>query len=164
MALRRLINFDDETFRKKSKPVTDFDARLADLLDDMYDTLKKSGGYGMAAAHIGVLRRVVVIDGKDGGIELVNPIITAQSKEVQRVFEGSIAPNAPWGYVVRPLEVTIAAADRFGEPIELTGSDFLAATLCHEIGHLDGVLFTDKSVEIITDCAKINEILRDRMK
>ena len=144
MALRQLIRFDDKNFRKKSKPVEKFDERLWSLLDDMYDTLKNAGGYGMAAAHVGILRRVVVIDDENGRIELINPVITHVSEHTQRVSEGSIAGNAPRGYVIRPQTVTVAAFDRRGEPVTQVGSGFLAATLCHEIDHLDGILFTDK--------------------
>ena len=110
----------------------------------MLDTLKKVGGYGCAAVHVGVLLRMVVIDDKDGVIELINPIITETSPETQEVREGSIAPGAPCGTVTRPKSVTVSALDRNGSPITITGNDFLAATLCHEIDHLDRVLFTDK--------------------
>ncbi|GHU78951.1 peptide deformylase [Clostridia bacterium] len=165
MALRQIIRFDDKSFRKISRPVERFDGRLAALLDDMYDTLKNAGGYGMAAAHIGILRRAVVIDSESGKIELINPIITAQSEQIQRVFEGSIAGGAPWGYVIRPMEVTVSAVDRFGKPVTQAGSGFLAATLCHEIDHLDGILFTDKAEEIVTDPAEIDRIIgRNRNK
>ncbi|GHV42911.1 peptide deformylase 2 [Clostridia bacterium] len=150
MAIRNLTQFDDERFRKTSKPVVKFDERLWDLLDDMRDTLKSVGGYGCAAVHVGVLRRVVVVNDTSGVIELVNPIITETSTETERVLEGSIAPGAPWGYVERPRKVTVSAVDRNGEPITITGEGFLAATFCHEIDHLDGVLFTDKATEIVT--------------
>jgi peptide deformylase len=149
MALRILMRFDDDNFRKTSRPVQKFDDRLWTLLDDMYETLKDAGGYGMAAPHVGVLRRVVVIDGKDGRIELINPSIISKSEGTQRVLEGSIALAAPRGYVIRPLEVTVSAVDRFGKPVMQSGSGFLAATLCHEIDHLDGILFTDKVDEIV---------------
>jgi peptide deformylase len=162
MALRQLIRFDDASFRKTSKSIEKFDERLWSLLDDMYDTLKHVGGYGMAAVHIGILRRVVVIDDKDGKIELINPVVISKSERTQRVFEGSIAPGAPWGYVVRPLDVAVSAVDRFGKPITQTGSGFLAATLCHEIDHLDGILFTDKVDEIVADQNEINGIIRQR--
>jgi len=90
---------------------------------------------------------VVVVNDKDGVIELVNPVITETSKETQEVMEGSIAPGAPRGTVTRPKSVTVSAFDHNGNPITVSGSDFLAATLCHEIDHLDGILFTDKARE-----------------
>jgi peptide deformylase len=145
MAIRRLTAFNDELFRKTSKPVTKFDGRLWDLLDDMRDTLTQTGGYGCAAVHVGVLRRAVVVNAESGVIELVNPSITEASAETQRVLEGSIAPGAPRGYVERPRKVTVSAVDRNGKPITVSGEGFLAATFCHEIDHLDGILFTDKS-------------------
>lgn len=145
MALRNLTNWDDPLFRKTSRPAETFDERLGSLLDDLLETLRYVGGYGCAAVHVGVLRRVVVIDAEDGVMELVNPAIAGQSGETQEVAEGSIAPGAPRGTVTRPQSVTVSAFDRNGKPITVSGSGFLAATLCHEIDHLDGVLFTDKA-------------------
>ena len=146
MALRILTNWNDPLFRKKSRPVEKFDERLWTLLDDMRETLEKVGGYGCAAVHVGILRRVVVVNDESGVIELINPAITEYSAEAQRVLEGSIAPGAPQGYVIRPKSVTVSAYDRYGSPITISGTDFLAATLCHEIDHLDGVLFTDTPI------------------
>ena len=148
MALRNLTSWDAPLFRKKSRSVENFDERLWALLDDMLETLKEVGGYGCAAVHVGVLRRVVVIDDENGVIELINPTTTQESTETQEVLEGSIAPGAPRGTVTRPKSVTVSAHDRHGTPITMNGSDFLAATLCHEIDHLDGILFTDKAKEM----------------
>jgi peptide deformylase len=111
----------------------------------MLDTLKAVNGYGCAAVHVGVLRRVVVINDKSGVIELVNPIITEASEELQKFREGSIASNSPVGDVMRPKNIIVSGFDRNGEPITITSANFLAATLCHEIDHLDGILFTDKT-------------------
>jgi len=147
MALRNLTNWNDPIFRKKSRPVEKFDERLWTLLDDMRETLEKAGGYGCAAVHIGVLRRVVIVIEKDGVIELVNPIITETSVKTQKFLEGSIAHDSPRGYVIRPESVTVSAFDRFDKPIVVVGDGFIAATFCHEIDHLDGVLFTDKLCE-----------------
>lgn len=146
MALRNIISWDDPAFKKNSRIVEKFDARLWALLDDMLETLRYVGGYGCAAVHVGILRRAVVIDDANGVLELINPVITEQSAETQEVLEGSIAPGAPRATVIRPKSVTVAAFDRNGSPITVSGSDFLAATLCHEIDHLDGVLFTDKAI------------------
>jgi len=145
MAIRNLTKWNDSIFHKTSRIVEKFDERLWNLLDDMRETLEKVNGYGCAAIHVGVLRRVVVVNDDNGVIELINPIITESSAETQEVLEGSIAPGAPRGYVTRPKNVTISAFDRSGSPITVSGSDFLAATFCHEIDHLDGILFTDKS-------------------
>ena len=144
MGIRNLTNWNDPIFRKKSRAVEKFDERLWILLDDMRETLEKVGGYGCAAVHVGVLRRAVVINDDSGVIELINPTITEISKETQEVMEGSIAPGAPRGSVIRPKSVTVSAFDRNGNPITVSGKDFLAATLCHEIDHLDGIIFTDK--------------------
>ena len=145
MALRNLTSWDDPLFCKKSRPVEKFDERLWALLDDMLETLEKVGGYGCAAVHVGILRRAVVINDDGGVIELINPEITDESTEKQEVAEGSIAPSAPRGTVIRPKSITVSALDRQGAPLIISGSDFLAATLCHEIDHLDGILFTDKA-------------------
>jgi len=144
MALRQLTNWNDPLFRKKSREVEKYDERLWQLLDDMLETLKRVNGYGCAAVHVGILRRVVVINDKNGLIELINPTITEASEEMQSVTEGSIAPGALRDSVLRPKSVTVSGFDRNGKPITVNGTDFLAATLLHEIDHLDGILFTDK--------------------
>ena len=147
MAIRKLTNWNDPIFRKKSRPVEVFDERLHTLLDDMRDTLEKVNGYGCAAVHVGVLRRVVIILDEGGVIELINPEITEVSDETVLFQEGSISPDSPQEVVRRPKSVTVTGFDRNGEPITVTGADFLAATLCHEVDHLDGILFADKMVK-----------------
>ncbi len=147
MAIRNLTHWNDPIFRKKSRIVEKYDERLWTLLDDMKDTLEKVGGYGCAAVHVGVLRRVVVVNDESGIIEFLNPTITEESEEKQDVTEGSIAPGSPRGIVTRPQSVTVSAFDRNGNPITVSGSGFLAATFCHEIDHLDGIMFTDKVIE-----------------
>ncbi|MCL2249136.1 MAG: peptide deformylase [Oscillospiraceae bacterium] len=144
MAIRNLTNWNDPLFRKKSREIDKFDERLRVLLDDMRDTLIKVNGHGCAAVHVGILRRAVVIIDNDDVIEMINPIITESSTETQKVQEGSIAPGAPSGYVIRPKWVVVSAVDRNGESITVSGEDFLAATICHEVDHLDGILFVDK--------------------
>ena len=143
MAIRNLTNWNDPIFRKKSRPVEKFDGRLWEILDDMRDTLRKVNGYGCAGVHVGVLRRAVVILDKGGIIELVNPEITESSAETQSVLEGSIAPDSPRGYVTRPKRVAVKALDRHGNEVVVNAEGFLAAALCHEIDHLDGVMFID---------------------
>jgi len=144
MAIRQLTNWNDPLFRKKSRPVEKFDERLHTLLDDMRDTLIAVKGYGCAAVHVGVLRRVIVVNDKSGVIELINPTLTEASAETQIVNEGSIAPASPRGAVTRPKSVTVSAFNRNGKPVTVSGTGFLAATLCHELDHLDGIMFTDK--------------------
>jgi peptide deformylase len=147
MGLRNLTHWNDELFRKKSRPVEKFNERLWTLLDDMRETLESVGGYGCAAVHVGILRRVVVINDDSGVIELVNPVVVEMSKETQEVLEGSIAPGALRGTVTRPQGVTVSGFDRNGSPITVKGDGFLAATLLHEIDHLDGIMFMDKAAE-----------------
>jgi peptide deformylase len=149
MAIRNLTNFNDALFRKKSKEVVKFDERLWTLLDDMRDTLERAKGYGCAAVHVGILRRAVVVIEKGDAIELINSIITEASHETQRVLEGSIAMGAPRGYVEHPNKVIVSAVDRYGNPVTVASEGFLAATFCHEIDHLDGILFSDKATEIL---------------
>jgi peptide deformylase len=149
MAIRNLTNWNDPIFRKTSRAVEKFDERLwTSLLDDMRETLEKVNGYGCAAVHVGILKRVVVVNDDNGVIELINPIIVETSEETQEVLEGSIAPGAPRGYVIRPESVTVKGFDRNGNPIEVQGDGFLSSTLCHEIDHLAGVLFMDKANKI----------------
>ena len=146
MALRNLTNWNDPIFQKTSRMVEKYDQRLWTLLDDMRETLEKVGGYGCAAVHVGVLRRVVVVIADTGVIELINPAIAEASEETQEVHEGSIAPGSPQGKVIRPQSVTVSALDRNGNPVSVKGDGFLAAAFCHEIDHLDGVKFTDKAI------------------
>ena len=145
MGTRTLTNWNDPIFRKISRAVEKFDERLWNMLDDMRETLEKVNGYGCAAVHVGVLQRVVVVNDDGEVIELINPTIAETSEETQEVLEGSIAPGAPRGYVIRPKSVTVSAVDRNGNPVTVKGDGFLAATFCHEIDHFDGILFTDKA-------------------
>ena len=143
--VRKILELGDETLRKKSKPIPKFDLRLWLLLRDMADTMYKAEGVGLAAPQVGILRRVVVIDVGDehGLIELVNPEIIAVEGE-QAGPEGCLSVPGRRGYVVRPNKVTVRAQDRKGKFFELTGEELLARALCHEIDHLDGVMYVDK--------------------
>ena len=120
-----------------------FDLRLWLLLRDMADTMYKAEGVGLAAPQVGILRRVVVIDVGQGLIELVNPRIISTEGE-QAGSEGCLSLPGRQGYVVRPKKVTVEAQDRNGKLFRITGEDLLARALCHEIDHLDGVLYIDK--------------------
>ena len=151
MALRNLLESEDERLRKPSRTVEKFDGRLHTLLDDMKETLGKADGAGIAAPQIGVLRRAVVIDLEDEEpIEIVNPVIIEKSG-TQREIEGCLSLPDVWGYVVRPNYVKIEAQDRFGNKFIREGTDELATAFCHEIDHLDGVLFADLADEIVDD-------------
>ncbi|MBE5771750.1 MAG: peptide deformylase [Clostridia bacterium] len=141
--VRKIITLGDETLRKISKPMPKFDLRLWLLLRDMADTMYKAEGVGLAAPQVGILRRVVVIDVGKGLIELVNPEIIATEGE-QAGPEGCLSVPGRQGHVVRPNKVTVRAQDRKGKSFEITGEGLLARALCHEIDHLDGIVYVDK--------------------
>lgn len=145
MALREIIKFGDDVLRKKCREVTAFDEKLAQLLDDMAETLREADGVGLAAPQVGILRRAIVIDVRDekGTIELINPVIT-KTEGVQTGREGCLSAPGEWCEVERPQTVTVKAFDRTGKEFELKGSDLLARAICHEVDHLDGILFIDR--------------------
>ena len=145
MALREILKFGEDVLRKKCRPVTVFDDRLATLLDDMRETLASADGAGVAAPQVGILRRAVGIDvhDKHGMIELVNPEIIAE-EGVQVADEGCLSAPNEWCRVERPNVVTVRAYDRFGKEFTLTGRELLARAICHEVDHLDGILFIDR--------------------
>lgn len=142
MALRNIVKFGDDILRKKCREVTVFDDKLWVLLDDMYETMQQSNGVGLAAPQIGILRRVAVIDVGDGPVELINPVITSM-KGKQREVEGCLSNPGQWGYVTRPAKVKVTAFNRYGKEFKIEGTDLLARALCHEIDHLNGIIFTD---------------------
>ncbi len=148
MAVRKIVEKGDEVLRKKSFEVTDFGERTHQLLDDMYDTLVKADGAGLAAVQVGVLRRIfLVIDGesvRDGVIEFINPEIISKSGE-QTSVEGCLSVPGMQGDVTRPYKVTVKYQDRNGEWYKLKAEGFMAKAICHEYDHLDGVLYIDKA-------------------
>lgn len=146
MAIRNLVFSDNEFIRKISKKVTAFNESLWELLDDMKESMHKYNGCGLAAIQVGVLKRVAVVEVNNMYLELVNPEILETYGE-QCGPEGCLSVKNKTGYVVRPAQVTVKACDRYGNEFIITGTDYLACALCHEIDHLDGVLFTDKLVE-----------------
>lgn len=148
MAMRNIVKFGEELLRKKCREVTVFDDRLWVLLDDMYETMRSANGVGLAAPQVGVLKRAVVIDVGDGKVELINPVITS-AKGRQRDKEGCLSAPDVWGYVERPAKVKVTAMNRYGKEIKLEGKDLLARALCHEIDHLNGIIFTDLADEMI---------------
>lgn len=146
MAIRKIVELGDEKLRKHAKPVEKFDLRLRLLLKDMADTMYKANGVGLAAPQVGILRRAVVVDvGEDEPqlFELVNPEIIAFEGE-QEGPEGCLSVPGRSGVVKRPEKVTVRAQDGRGNPIEITAEGFLARAFCHEIDHLDGILYIDK--------------------
>lgn len=145
MALREIMKFGDDILRKKCRPVTAFDEKLATLLDDMVQTLSSADGVGLAAPQVGILRRAVVIDIRDGKgtLELVNPEIIS-SEGSQLGDEGCLSAPGEWCKVERPMRVTVKALDRTGKEFTVKGEGLLARALCHEVDHLDGILFIDR--------------------
>lgn len=147
MAKRTIVTREDPVLRKHSRPVEKVDDRIRILLDDMYETMKEVG-VGLAAPQVGILRRVVVIDIGDGRIDLVNPEIIATEGE-QEELEGCLSCPGENGYTRRPMKVTVKALDYNGEEFTMTGEGLLARAFCHEIDHLDGILFTDNAIEMV---------------
>jgi peptide deformylase len=174
MALRNILVEGDEALRKTSREVTAFDGRLAQLLDDMWETMENASGVGLAAPQVGILRRVVVIDvtpppepedkvgGKKGKaeagevevvasgplrVELVNPVILESGDETAK-SEGCLSVPGLSGVVRRPERVKVAAFDREGKEFTFEGTGMLAKAVSHEIDHLNGILFTDKAESI----------------
>ncbi len=145
MAIRNIRKDDDDILRKKSKKVETIDDRIITLLDDMADTMYDADGVGLAAVQIGVLRRVVVVDDGEGLIELINPVIVYESGE-QLEEEGCLSLPGKGGMVKRPSKVIVRAMDRYGNTFEVEGTDLLARAFCHEVDHLNGILFTDKVI------------------
>lgn len=150
MAKRKIVKLGEEILRMKSKPVDRIDRRLLALLDDMADTMYAADGVGLAAPQVGILKRVVVIDIGEGLLELINPVIV-ESEGSAINPEGCLSVPGRQGTVERPTKVVVNAYNREGQQIEVTGTDFLAVALCHEIDHLDGIIYVDKMIEDVTD-------------
>ena len=148
MAIRKIVELgvDDAVLHKHARKVEKFDERLAELLADMAETMYAANGAGLAAPQVGVLKRAVVIDVGEGLIELVNPEIVASEGE-NAVVEGCLSVPGRTGRVLRPEKVTVRAQRRDGEAFEITGEGMLAVCLCHEIDHLDGIVYVDKMIE-----------------
>ncbi len=150
MALRNLRYIGDEILRQKSREVPEVTDRIRELLADMAETMYHTGnGAGLAACQVGVLKRLVVIDMGSGLLQLVNPVIVEQSG-TQDCVEGCLSIPNRWGRTVRPQRVVVKALDETGKEITVEGEGDLAKCLCHELDHLDGILFADKVTEWIS--------------
>ena len=150
MALRKILTQGDSALEKVCRPVEKFDRKLHWLLDDMKETLEASGGVGLAAPQVGILRRVViVVDEQDQMIELVNPVIIHQEGE-QDGMEGCLSVPGMYGKVVRPNFVTVRAQDRNGNTFEVSGEEMVARCFCHETEHLEGHLFVEHTDRLYT--------------
>ena len=146
MAIRNIITKGDPILKKKSRPVEKFDDRLVQLLEDMAETMYKNEGCGLAAVQIGVLRRVVLVDVGEGLIELINPEIISQEGE-QNEAEGCLSFPDEYGVTSRPAVVKVKAQNRDGQWCVYKGEELKARCICHEIDHLDGVVFKDRLKE-----------------
>ncbi len=150
MAIRKILVEGDETLRKHARKVEKFDKRLWTLLDDMAETMYDADGAGLAAPQVGILKRAVTIDVGDGLVELINPeIIHTEGSMVNP--EGCLSIPGRRCTVERPELVTVRAQDRNGNSFEITGEKTMAMALCHELDHLDGILYIDKMIEDVTD-------------
>ena len=147
MAVRIVREEGDEILRKKSREVEQVDDRIRDLLNDMVDTMHKYNGVGLSAVQVGILKRLVVIDLYDdkGPIKLVNPVIL-KTKGEQEVEEGCLSFPNKYAKMIRPAEVVAEALDENGKKIKIKAKGLLAQAICHELDHLDGVLFIDKMI------------------
>lgn len=151
MAIRNIVTQGDPMLTRRCRPVTDFNGRLHQLLDDMRDTLGEAQGAGLAAPQVGVLRRaVIVVNDDDEMLELINPEILSQSGE-QTGPEGCLSVPGKWGMVTRPYRVKVRAQDRFGNWFEIEGEELTARCFCHEIEHLDGRLYVEHIDHFLTE-------------
>lgn len=150
MALRNIVTVGDPVLTKVCRPVTKFDDRLSQLIDDMIETLHDANGAGLAAPQIGVLRRVVIVNTEGEDWELVNPEIVEVSEEEQTGIEGCLSLPGKYGIVTRPEHVVVRAQDRNGDWYEYEGEDIVARCFLHEIDHLDGHMYTEIAEKMLT--------------
>ena len=150
MALRIIRTEEDPILRKRSRPVTKFDDKLGQILDDMRETMAKANGAGLAAVQVGMLRRIIVVDAGDGVVELVNPELVEADGE-QEGEEGCLSLPNKWAIVKRPNHVKVRAQTRTGAWRMFEGEGLKARAFCHEIDHLDGCLFVDRMEKMLTE-------------
>jgi len=150
MAILNIVKEGDPTLRKICRPVEEITPRILQLLDDMRQTLHRANGVGLAAPQVGVLRRIALVEVEEGELyELINPEIIAREGK-QNELEGCLSVPDQWGVTDRPQKVTVRAMNRLGEIYTVTGEDLLARAFCHEIDHLDGILFKDNAVRMLS--------------
>ena len=146
MAIRNIVKYGDEILHKVCRSVLSFDEKLAQNLDDMADTMYKAEGVGLAAPQVGILRRYCIVDIGDGLIELINPVIIEESG-VQTESEGCLSLPGDYGVTKRPMKVTVRAQDRNGNTFTVTGEGLKARAFCHEIDHLNGIIFKERLIK-----------------
>ena len=160
MAKLKILDDTDPALHKKCREVDKITPRILRLIDDMKETLTDVGGVGLAAPQVGVLRRIAIVESDDGRLyELINPKIIAMSEKRQNEIEGCLSIPERWGITDRPESVTVAATDRNGNAYTVTGVGLTARAFCHEIDHLDGIVFTDHALRMLTEeeLAAMNE-------
>ena len=150
MGLRKILTDAEPALHKVCKPVINFDGRLHSLLEDMRETLIESGGVGLAAPQVGILRRVVLVDTGDEILELVNPTLVSTDGE-QEGPEGCLSIPGKYGLVKRPYYAKVRAQDRDGNWYEAEGEELIARCFCHELDHLDGIVYTEVMERFLTD-------------
>ena len=150
MGIRKILTDKDPALHKVCKPVEKFDWRLHKLLNDMADTLEEANGVGLAAPQVGILRRVVIVDTGEEILELVNPTILETSGE-QEGPEGCLSVPGKYGLVKRPYYAKVRAQDRNGDWFEAEGEELIARCFCHELDHLDGIVYTEKMDRFLTE-------------
>ncbi|MBQ5866897.1 MAG: peptide deformylase [Oscillospiraceae bacterium] len=150
MGIRKILTDREPALHKTCKPVVNFDAKLHKLLDDMHETLEDSGGVGLAAPQVGILRRVVLVDNGEEVLELINPTLVETDGE-QIGAEGCLSVPGKYGLVKRPYYAKVRAQDRFGEWYEAEGEELTARCFCHELDHLDGIIYTEVMDRYLTD-------------
>ena len=150
MAILNIVKEGDPVLRKICRPVEEITPRTIQLLEDMKETLHKADGCGLAAPQVGVLRRIVLVEVEKGQLyELINPEIIAREGS-QNELEGCLSLPGEWGITERPAKVTVRAMNRDGEIYEVSGEGLMARALCHELDHLDGVLYKDNAIHMLT--------------
>ena len=150
MGLRKILTDKDPALHKVCKPVTAFDKKLHKLLDDMAETLEEANGVGLAAPQVGILRRVVSVDTGEEILELVNPTLIETDGE-QEGIEGCLSVPGRYGLVKRPMYAKVRAQDRFGDWYEAEGEELIARCFCHELDHLDGIVYTQVMDRFLTE-------------
>ena len=150
MGLRKILTDKEPALHKVCKPVTAFDNKLHKLLDDMAETLEEANGVGLAAPQVGILRRVVIVDTGEEILELVNPTLVETDGE-QEGPEGCLSVPGRYGLVKRPYYAKVRAQDRFGDWYEAEGEEIIARCFCHELDHLDGIVYTQVMERFLTE-------------
>ena len=163
MALRKIREYGDEILTKKCREVKEMTPRLKELVSDMIETMYEAEGVGLAAPQVGVLKRIVVIDIGDGPVVLVNPRIVEQDGE-QEGNEGCLSVPGKTGVVVRPNHVIVEGCDQDMNPVTVEGEELMARALCHELDHLEGVMYTTRVKGELFDVADMQDEAEEETK